>query len=304
MSDVFWFVVPCYNESENLPVSAPILLDKINSLIDQGKISQDSKILFINDGSSDDTWEIICSLNKKSPHFVGISLAHNSGENNAALAGIFTAADYADFVITIDSDLQDDINAVDRMIEHYKNGCDIVYGVRNDRNSDPLVIRFTSFAFYKVMKKLKSDFVAEHSQYRLMSKKAILLLREFEEKDIFLPALVPSIGLKSATVEHIRHPRLAGKTHYNFSKRLGLAINAITSFSNAPLSIITVFAIIAFLFSAVGTVALILLSCKENAINIPSLIFSSFFLSACHFALSENMYIKHLLNQRTDRDTK
>lgn len=248
MASVLWMVIPCYNEEAVLPVSRPVLKNKMESLISSGRISPESRVLFVNDGSSDATWSLIERFHEEDPLFCGISLAHNAGEQNAYLAGMFTAVSHADAVITMDCDLQDDINAVDEMLTRFGEGCEIVYGVRAKREHDPLRQRFTSSAFYKLMHLIGSELPEEHSQFRLMSTRAIEMLADYGEVNMFLPALVPEIGLKTAQVQHERFERAAGESNYSFVKLVRLAVEAVTSFSSAPLVFITLFAILSGLF--------------------------------------------------------
>ena len=264
-----YIVVPCYNEQEVLPVSAPALLEKLNSFIAAGRVSPDSGILFVNDGSRDRTWEIITRLHESEPRVHGISLAHNAGEQNAYLAGMFTAIEKADVVITTDCDLQDDINAMDDMLTEYENGCEIVYGVRSRRDKETAIHKSNAGTFYKLMKACGSELPPEHSQYRLMSKRAVEMLADYGEVNLFLPALVPTIGLKSATVFHLRTERAAGKTNYSVMKLIRLAIVAVTSFSAAPLLLITLFCALCGLLTLVSLIAMIVVSVRRGAFDIP-----------------------------------
>lgn len=277
MAYTLYIVVPCYNEQEVLPISAPKLAQKLNGFIASGRAADKSRILFVNDGSKDETWNIINDMVEKYPCVSGISLAHNAGEQNAYLAGMFTAVKYADVVITTDCDLQDDINAMDKMLTEYENGNEIVYGVRSRREKENFLHRGNAGAFYKLMKLCGSELPEEHSQYRLMSKRAVEMLADYGEVNLFLPALVPTIGLKSTTVAHTRTERAAGKTNYSVKKLVRLAIEAVTSFSSAPLALITLF----FFLCAAGTlaslIALIAASLKNGAFNVPLCILASVF---------------------------
>lgn len=257
MLPVLYIVSPCYNEQEVLPISAPALLEKLNSFISAGRVSRNSRILFVNDGSKDGTRNIIKNLHLSDPRFEGISLAHNSGEQNAYLAGLFYAKDHADVIITTDCDLQDDINAMDEMLSEFEKGNEIVYGVRKKREDETALHRGNAGFFYKLMKLCGSELPEEHSQYRLMSKRAVEMLSEYKEVNMFLPALVPEIGLKHSVVYHTRAHRAAGKTNYPFRKLVRLAIEAVTSFSSAPLIFITLFALICATAAVAGVIAII-----------------------------------------------
>ena len=277
MSYTLYIVVPCYNEQEVLPISGPALLQKLTGFIESGRVSPDSGILFVNDGSKDETWSIICSLHEKDPHVHGISLAHNAGEQKAYLAGMFTAIQKADVVITTDCDLQDDINAMDGMLTEYENGCEIVYGVRGRREKETAVHKNNAGIFYKLMTACGSELPPEHSQYRLMSKRAVEMLADYGEVNLFLPALVPTIGLKSATVAHLRTGRAAGKSNYSVAKLIRLAIEAVTSFSAAPLGIITLFAVLCGALTLVSLIAMIVTSAESGAFNMPLCVLTAVF---------------------------
>ena len=277
MSYTLYIVVPCYNEQEVLPISGSALLQKLTGFIESGRVTPDSGILFVNDGSKDETWNIIRSLHEADPHVHGISLAHNAGEQKAYLAGMFTAIQRADVVITTDCDLQDDINAMDGMLTEYENGCEIVYGVRNRREKETAVHKSNAGVFYKLMKACGSELPPEHSQYRLMSKRAVEMLADYGEVNLFLPALVPTIGLKSATVAHLRTGRAAGKTNYSVMKLIRLAIEAVTSFSAAPLLLITLFCVLCGLLTLVSLIAMIVVSVRAGAFNIPLCVLTAVF---------------------------
>ena len=281
MSYTLYIVVPCYNEQDVLPVSAPVFRRKLTGFIESGRVTPDSGILFVDDGSGDETWNIICSLHEMDSHIHGISLAHNAGEQNAYLAGMLTAAQKADVVITTDCDLQDDVNAMNGMLDEYEKGCEIVYGVRNKREKETAIHKNNAGIFYKLMKACGSELPPEHSQYRLMSKRAIGMLADYGEVNLFLPALVPTIGLKSATVSHLRTERAAGKTNYSVMKLIRLAIVAVTSFSAAPLLLITLFCALCGLLTLVSLIALIVVSVRAGAFNIPLCVLTAvFFIGA------------------------
>lgn len=247
-----YIVIPCYNEQEVLPITAPLFLDKIESLIEQGLCSEESKVLFVNDGSKDDTWNIIGSLSEQNSRFKGIKLSRNRGHQNALLAGLMYAKDCCDVTISIDCDGQDDINAMDEMLREYYDGCDVVYGVRSKRDTDTFFKRVTAEGFYKFMHAMGAETVFNHADYRLMSKRALEGLAQFKEVNLFLRGTVPLVGYKSTSVYYERNERIAGESHYPFSKMLNLALNGITSLSVKPLRYITsigiVMAFISFLF--------------------------------------------------------
>ncbi len=251
---VLWIVIPCYNEEQVLPITAPMFLKKIQELTEAGRISENSRILFVNDGSADKTWEIIGDLAAQDEHYIGICQSRNRGHQNAVLAGLMEAKDRCDITISIDCDGQDDINAMDRMVDEYLNGAEIVYGVRAKRDKDSFFKRFTAEGFYKFMKFLGAEVVFNHADYRLISARVLQHLADFEEVNIFLRGMVPLVGFKSATVTYDRAERLAGKSHYPLRKMLALAFNGITSLSVKPISLITSFGIG---FSLVGLVLMI-----------------------------------------------
>lgn len=249
---VLWIVVPCYNEEKVLPMTAPMFLDKINSLAGKGKISPESRVLFVNDGSKDGTWEIISNLAKKDEHFMGISQSRNRGHQNAVLAGLMEAKDRCDITISIDCDGQDDINAMDKMVEEYMGGCEVVYGVRSKRDTDTFFKRFTAEGFYKIMNWMGAEVVFNHADYRLISSRVLKEFANFKEVNIFLRGMVPLVGFKSTSVYYERHERMAGESHYPLKKMLALAFDGITSLSIKPIRIITTFGIIVALMSFVG----------------------------------------------------
>lgn len=237
---VLYIVVPCYNEQEVLPFTSKMFLDKIIDLGAQGKIDPEkSRIMFVDDGSKDSTWEIISELSDTHSQFTGVRLSRNRGHQNALMAGLFTAATECDVTISIDCDGQDDINAMDKMIDEYLGGCDVVYGVRNDRSSDTFFKRTTAQGFYKFLKLMGVEVVYNHADYRLLSSKAIDALKEFKEVNVYLRGMVPLVGFKSTSVEYARNERLAGKSHYPLKKMLSLALNGITSMSIKPIRFIT-----------------------------------------------------------------
>ena len=237
---ILYIVVPCYNEQEVLPFTSKMFLDKIIDLGAQGKIDPEkSRIMFVDDGSKDSTWEIISELSETHSQFKGVRLSRNRGHQNALMAGLFTAADECDVTISIDCDGQDDINAMDKMIDEYLGGCDVVYGVRNDRSSDTFFKRTTAQGFYKFLKLMGVEVIYNHADYRLLSSRAIDALKEFKEVNVYLRGMIPLVGFKSTSVEYARNERLAGKSHYPLKKMLSLALNGITSMSIKPIRFIT-----------------------------------------------------------------
>ena len=251
---ILWIVIPCYNEEQVLPMTAPMFLEKLQDLTEKGMISQNSRVLFVNDGSKDRTWEIIRDLAVQDERYIGICQSRNRGHQNAVLAGLMEARGRCDITISIDCDGQDDINAMDRMVEEYLNGAEVVYGVRAKRDKDSFFKRFTAESFYKLMKTLGADVVFNHADYRLISAKVLEHFADFEEVNIFLRGMVPLVGFPSATVSYDRAERLAGKSHYPLRKMLALAFNGITSLSVKPITLITAFGIG---FSLVGLILMI-----------------------------------------------
>lgn len=234
-----YLVIPCYNEEEVINETAKRLKDKITSLIESSKISKDSKIVFINDGSSDSTWKIIQKLHEDNKIFSGINLSKNRGHQNALLAGLMTVKDFCDFSISLDADLQDDINAIDEMVDKFYSGYDIVYGVRSSRNKDTFFKKFTAETFYKLMNLLGAKTVFNHADYRLLSKRALIGLSEFKEVNLFLRGIVPLIGYSSTTVSYERAERFAGESKYPLLKMISFAFEGITSLSIQLIRLIT-----------------------------------------------------------------
>ena len=239
MNPVLYIVIPCYNEEQVLPITAPLFRDKLLSLTQQGKISPDSRVLFVNDGSKDNTWNLICQLAKEDAHYKGICLSRNRGHQNALLAGLMEAKDKCDITISIDCDGQDDMNAMDEMVDAYLSGAEIVYGVRSKRDTDTFFKRFTAESFYKVMKWMGADTVYNHADYRLVSSRALKEFANFREVNIFLRGMFPLVGFKSTCVYYERQERIAGESHYPLKKMLALAFDGITSLSIKPIRIIT-----------------------------------------------------------------
>lgn len=235
---VLYIVVPCYNEEEVLPETAKRLKAKLSDLVASDKVADDSRILFVDDGSKDRTWELIRSYHEEDPHFSGVKLSRNRGHQNALLAGLMTAKECSDCAISMDADLQDDINAIDGMVDQFLDGCDIVYGVRSARDTDTFFKRFTAEGFYKFMELMGAEVVFNHADYRLMSKRALEALSEFGEVNLFLRGMVPMIGYKTGTVEYERGKRFAGVSKYPLKKMLAFALDGITSLSDRPIQFI------------------------------------------------------------------
>lgn len=260
MTDTLYIVVPCYNEEAVLPETAARLAKKLTVLEESGMISGDSRIMFVDDGSKDRTWEIISRLHSEDKRFSGVKESRNRGHQNALLAGLYTAAQYADVTISMDADLQDDIDAVDKMLEAYYGGADVVYGVRSAREKDTAFKKITAEGFYKVMKHMGVDIVFNHADYRLMSKRALEGLMQFKEVNLFLRGIVPMIGYKSEKVYYERAERFAGKSKYPLKKMLSFAVDGITSFSVKPLNMIFTAALILLLLGLAGLVVTITLT--------------------------------------------
>ena len=249
--EILYMVVPCYNEEEVLNETASQLKAKYTSLIERKLISPESRVVFVNDGSKDKTWSMIQELHKADPNFFsGINLAHNSGHQNAVLAGLMTVKEICDMAITMDADLQDDINTIDAMVEKYYEGNQVVYGVRSARDTDTFFKKFTAEGFYKFMKVMGADVVYNHADFRLMSRRVLQELANFKEVNLFLRGMVPLIGFQSCSVYYERHERFAGESKYPLKKMLAFAVNGITSFSTKPLKLITTLGFIIWAFIA------------------------------------------------------
>lgn len=244
-----YLVIPCYNEEEVLPETSKRLREKYTALMSAGKIDADSKIVFVNDGSKDRTWEMICDLHKADPVFRGICLSRNKGHQNALMAGLMTVKSECDAAISMDADLQDDINAIDEMVDRYLEGYEVVYGVRSSRKKDTFFKRTTAQGFYKVMRAMGVETVYNHADYRLMSRRALEALSEFEEVNLFLRGIVPLVGFKSTQVTYERGERFAGESKYPLKKMLAFATEGITSMSVKPIRLITTLGFLVFLFS-------------------------------------------------------
>lgn len=247
-------VIPCYNEQEVLPITAPQFLAKINQLASEGLISGDSRVMFVNDGSKDDTWNIIQQFADQDEHYIGIAQSRNRGHQNAVLAGLMEAKDMCDITISIDCDGQDDINAMDEMVKAYLEGCEIVYGVRSKRDTDTFFKRFTAESFYKLLNSMGAEVVFNHADYRLISSRALQELAKFKEVNIFLRGMVPLVGFKSTSVYYERSERAAGKSHYPLSKMLALAFDGITSLSIKPIKMIIGMGVFVAFISFIGII--------------------------------------------------
>lgn len=249
-----WIVIPCYNEQEVLPVTSPLFLEELHHLIDNHKISKDSRILFVNDCSKDSTWEIIEDLSKQDEHFIGICQSRNRGHQNAVLAGLMEAKDQCDITISIDCDGQDDISAMDQMVDAYLDGAEIVYGVRSSRETDTWFKRTTAQGFYKFLNAMGAEVVYNHADYRLVSSRVLQHFADFKEVNIFLRGMFPLVGFKSTSVYYERHERMAGKSHYPLKKMLSLAFDGITSLSTKPISIICGIGVAVSLIGFIGII--------------------------------------------------
>lgn len=254
MAPVLYIVIPCYNEEEVLPITAPRFLDKLQQLIGQEKIAENSRVMFVDDGSKDKTWEIISRLAREDKHFTGIQQSRNRGHQNAVLAGLMEAKDICDITISVDCDGQDDLNAMDEMVDCYHEGCQIVYGVRQSRETDTFFKRTTAQGFYKLLNLFGVESVYNHADYRLVSRQALQAFADFEEVNLFLRGMFPLVGFKSTCVYYDRHERLAGNSHYPLSKMINLAIDGITSLSVKPLRMITAMGIAVACISFLGVI--------------------------------------------------
>jgi glycosyltransferase involved in cell wall biosynthesis len=267
MKDIVYFVVPCYNEQDVIRETARRLYMKANELIKNEVISENSRVLFVNDGSKDNTWELITKLHEKTPLFSGISLSRNRGHQNALLAGLMFAKDYCDVTISLDADLQDDINVIDDFIKDYQNGSDIVYGVRSSRKKDTFFKRTTALSFYKLMSFLGAETIYNHADYRLMSKRAVEGLSEFSEVNLFIRGLVPMIGFKYSVVSYERNERYAGTSKYPFKKMFAFAMDGITSLSIKPITLITKLGFIIFFISLIALIYSLIIKFTGKAVD-------------------------------------
>lgn len=265
-TETLYFVIPCYNEEEMLPITARALIEKMDQLITEGRISQDSKVMFVDDGSKDKTWEIIEKLHRSAPIFTGLKLSRNRGHQNALLAGLMTAKEHADIVVSMDADLQDDIGAVDGFLDKRAEGCEIVYGVRSSRETDSRFKRWTARSYYKLLAKMGVEITYDHADYRLMSRKALDALEQFPEVNLFLRGMVPMLGFKSDTVAYVRNERQAGESKYPLKKMLSFATEGITSLSVKPIRFITTLGLLVFLISLFMLIYFFVLWCMGKTV--------------------------------------
>jgi len=254
MAPRLFIVIPCYNEQEVLPITAPMFLEKIKGLSGAGKISEDSRVLFVNDGSKDRTWSIIEELAKSDEHYIGISQSRNRGHQAAVLAGLMEAKEMCDITISIDCDGQDDINAMDGMVDAYLDGCEVVYGVRSSRETDTFFKRFTAEGFYKFLAMMGAEVVFNHADYRLISSRVLNEFANYKEVNLFLRGMIPLVGFKSSSVSYSRAERIAGESHYPLKKMIALAVDGITSLSVKPLRLIMGFGIFVAMISFIGVI--------------------------------------------------
>ena len=254
MAPRLFIVIPCYNEQEVLPITAPMFLEKIKGLTAAGKISEDSRVLFVNDGSKDKTWSIIEELAKSDEHFIGISQSRNRGHQAAVLAGLMEAKEMCDITISIDCDGQDDINAMDGMVDAYLDGCEVVYGVRSSRETDTFFKRFTAEGFYKFLAMMGAEVVFNHADYRLISSRVLKEFANYKEVNLFLRGMIPLVGFKSTSVSYSRAERIAGESHYPLKKMIALAVDGITSLSVKPLRMIMGFGVFVAMISFIGVI--------------------------------------------------
>lgn len=259
-ADILYMVIPCYNEQEVLPETSRQLKEVMYGLIEKGKISKDSKVLFVNDGSKDTTWSIIQELHEQDPLFAGLKLSRNKGHQNALLAGLMTAKEHADVTISMDADLQDDVSVIEKFMDKYYEGCDVVYGVRSSRKKDTFFKKFTAQAFYKLMLAMGVDIVYNHADCRLMSKRSLYDLENFKEVNLFLRGIVPLIGYKSEIVTYERNERFAGESKYPLKKMIAFAMDGITSFSIKPIRMITTLGVLIF----IGSILMLIYSLVQH----------------------------------------
>lgn len=267
MKPCLYIVIPCYNEEEVLPITNKLFLDKINQLVGEGKISDDSRIMFVNDGSKDSTWDIIQKLAVEDKHFIGISQSRNRGHQNAVLAGLMEAKDLCDITISIDCDGQDDINAMDKMVDEYLDGAEIVYGVRSKRKTDTFFKRFTAEGFYKLLNAMGAEVVFNHADYRLVSSRVLQEFKNYKEVNLFLRGMFPLVGFKSTSVYYERAERIAGESHYPLKKMIALAFDGITSLSIKPIRMITGFGFIVALISFIVIIVSVVQKFMGNTVT-------------------------------------
>ena len=275
---ILYTVIPCYNEEKVLPETIRVMAEKYENLIEKELIGSESRVLFVDDGSFDDTWKMICNIHRENPIFCGIKLSRNRGHQNALLAGLMEAKKHCDAAISVDADLQDDIDAIDKMIEKYNDGCEIVYGVRNKRSSDKFMKRFTAEGYYKVMELFGTHIIYNHADYRLMSKKALEALSDFDEANLFLRGMVPMLGFKSDKVYYERRERFAGESKYSLGKMLDLAWNGITSFSVKPVDMILFAGVLISIISVLAFIVLAVLGISNVLSGAAGFIIASLFL--------------------------
>ncbi len=266
MLPILYIVVPCYNEEEVLPITSGMFLEKLRSLEREWKISPESRVLFVDDGSKDSTWQIICELAQKDRHFKGIQQSRNRGHQNAVLAGLMEAKDHCDITISIDCDGQDDLNAMDAMVDAYLDGCEIVYGVRSKRDTDTFFKRFTAQSYYKLLKNMGVETVYNHADYRLVSSRVLNEFANYKEVNLFLRGMFPLVGFKSTSVYYERRERMAGKSHYSLRKMLSLAFEGITSLSVKPLHVITGIGCFIALLSFIGVIWSVIVALTGNSV--------------------------------------
>ena len=264
---ILYIVVPCYNEEAVLPITKDLFLNKITYLIKEDKIDNKSRVLFVNDGSKDNTWKIISELSESSKYFEGISLSRNRGHQNAVLAGLMEARELSDITISIDCDGQDDINAMDEMIDKYYEGYEVVYGVRSKRETDTFFKRFTAESFYKLLNAMGAEVVFNHADYRLISKRVLDEFANYGEVNLFLRGMIPLVGFNSTNVYYERHERLAGESHYPLSKMLTLAFDGITSLSIKPIRFITAAGVLVAFLSFIGVIYTLVSKISGHAVD-------------------------------------
>ena len=267
MKPILYIVIPCYNEEKVLTITSGMFLDKVNELVGLGKISEDSRIMFVNDGSKDNTWNIICNLAKQNKKFMGISQSRNRGHQNAVLAGLMEAKDKCDITISIDCDGQDDINAMNKMVDEYLDGSEIVYGVRSKRDTDTFFKRFTAEGFYKLLNWMGAEVVFNHADYRLVSSRVLQEFANYKEVNIFLRGMFPLVGFKSTSVYYERHERFAGTSKYPLKKMLNFAWDGITSFSVKPIRFILTLGVFLFVISLIMTIYCIIVKLLGHAVT-------------------------------------
>lgn len=249
---VLYIVIPCYNEQEVLPVTKDLFLDELSRLVDSGRIAPGSRVMFVNDGSSDDTWQVITRLSRDDGRICGISLSRNRGHQNALLAGLMEVRGLCDVSISIDCDGQDDVRAMEAMVDAFHDGCDVVYGVRSDRSSDSLFKRVTAQGFYRFMEHMGVESIYNHADYRLLSARVLDELANYREVNLFLRGMIPLIGFRSTSVAYVRHERVAGKSHYPLARMVGLAVDGVTSLSTKPIRIVVALGLITFVLGFFG----------------------------------------------------